>query len=259
MKSLVFDTETTGLPKFTKKHDDPGQPHVVQLGMQLTDDAKREVLMSINLLIYAGKDSEPKAFEVHKKTPDLLRKFGVHPELAVHLFIVLANMVDRLVAHNIDFDEWMLKCECARLDLNYPTNITTFCTMKNSQRVGTHAGGKWPKLIEVYREMVNPKGFINAHDALADVNACREVFWALLDEQDGKQEKTKVTVSEDFDGNDFRDYDVDEIKVDRDASWLIVIDEEDFWFPKSQCTLSGDETVITVPNWLAQKKGIYEE
>jgi len=260
MKSLIFDTETTGLPEFTKKHDDPDQPHVVQLGMELTDDAKREVLMSVNLLIAADKESSPQALDVHKKTSKFLDKVGLPSENVIHLFIILTSKVDRLVAHNFDFDEWMMKCECARLDLNYPTNLSTFCTMKNSKRKGTHAGQqKWPKLMEIYREMVDPKGFTDAHDALADVTACRKVFWALLDEQDGKTTRKESKMSSYVDGDESKDYDVDWVKIDRKMSWLVVLEGEEFWLPKSQCTLSEDETTIEIPNWLAQKNGFYEE
>lgn len=262
MKSLIFDTETTGLPDFTKKHDDPDQPYAVQLGMEITDDAKREVLTSVHVLIKVEKESSSKAFEVHKKTPKLLLDFGLPPRMVTELFLLLASKVDRLVAHYVDFDEWIMKCQCARLGLSYPTNIPTFCTMKNSKRKGTHAGQqKWPKLMEIYREMVDPKGFADAHDTSSDVPACRKVFWALLDEQDGKTERkeTKMSPDADFDGDESRSYEVDEVKVDRELSWFVAIDGEDFWFPKSQCELSQDETTILVPNWLAQKKGIYEE
>jgi len=262
VKSLIFDTETTGLVDFGKKPDHPSQPHVVQLGMEVTDDAKREVLMSINLLVRAEKRSHPKALEVHGKDEELLNLLGVSPKTAAQLFLELTSKVDRLVAHNYDFDKRMMQSECARLNLEYPIGKTSYCTMKDSGRSGTHAGRKkWPKLIEIYKEMVNPKGFEGAHDALVDVRACREVLWALIDEQDGKptrEEQIKEVFKDETDSNESRPYKVDEFLRETDAAWYLSIKKEEHWLPKSQCKFDKDDLIVMIPNWLAQKKGLYE-
>ena len=264
MKSLIFDTETTGLVNFKQKPDHPSQPHVVQLGMEITDDAQRIVLMSINLLIRAEKASEPGALKVHGHSPELLAKSGLPPFMAAQLFLHLTTTVDRLVAHNLDFDAMMMQGECARLGLEYPIDKTTFCTMKDSKHQGTHANGrtKWPKLIEIYKEMVNPKGFSGAHDALVDVRACREVFWALLDEQDGKlsnKERIAEVYKDSTDGDDMKPYDVEEYIRSSENAWLVQIDGEEFWLPKSQCEFDEVDMIVMIPNWLAKKKGLYED
>lgn len=265
MISLIFDTETTGLVDFAKKPDHPSQPHVVQLGMQLTDDSKREILVQVGILVRAEKMSEPKALEVHNRTPELLDAVGVSPKIACELFLQLADKANRLVAHNLDFDSRMMQCECARLNLDYPIGKDGFCTMKDATgHQGTHAGGrtKWPKLIELYKEMVDSKGFSGAHDALVDVNACRQVLWALIDEQDDKvtnADKIKEAFADADESADKKPYDVEELIRTSEKAWFISVDGETIWVPKSQCDFDQDDMIIMIPNWLAKDKGIYEE
>ena len=38
---------------------------------------------------------------------------------------------------------------------------------------------KWPKLSEAYETLVDEEGFEGAHDAMADVRACRAVYYKL--------------------------------------------------------------------------------
>ena len=60
-----------------------------------------------------------------------------------------------------------------------------FCTMLNTVeivKIPGRKGYKWPKLDEAYRILVDPDGFEGAHDALADVKACRKVFYNLKKE-----------------------------------------------------------------------------
>ncbi len=266
MKSLVFDTETTGLVEFTKKHNDPVQPHAVQLGMELIDDDKEEVISSVGLIIRAEKKSHPKAEDVHRITSEVMDAVGIPPKMAADLFLTLATKADRLVAHNIDFDQWVMKCECARLNLEYPIGKPTFCTMKDSGRSGTHAGRtKWPKLIEIYKELVDPNGFEGAHDALSDVIACRKVLWALkkLKNNEETKEDMHENPSEDYDeGSEMREYEFEEIIVDKDdlKSWKIKFEDDLIdWIPKKVCTLNKKHGTVSIPNWLARKKGLLEE
>ena len=49
-------------------------------------------------------------------------------------------------------------------------------------------------------------------------------------------------------------YDFEEIKKETDKAWLITIEGDDYWFPKSQCRIEGD--TIVMPIWMAQDKGL---
>ncbi len=43
---------------------------------------------------------------------------------------------------------------------------------------GEYGAYKWPQLQEAYKHFFN-KEFDNAHDALADVTACKDVYFAI--------------------------------------------------------------------------------
>ena len=50
-------------------------------------------------------------------------------------------------------------------------------------------------------------------------------------------------------------FDYDELKYETDAAWLLDIDGEELWFPKSKCDIDDDQT-IAVPEWSAKEKGL---
>jgi hypothetical protein len=53
-------------------------------------------------------------------------------------------------------------------------------------------------------------------------------------------------------------YEVDELINETDDAWLVSIDNEEFWLPKSQCDMDDpdDPDWVTIPDWLAEKKGL---
>lgn len=59
----------------------------------------------------------------------------------------------------------------------------------------------------------------------------------------------------DYDRNDEK-YTVlfDELIVETDMSWLLDIDCEEMWFPKSLCRIEDDQ--IIMPYWLAEKNNL---
>lgn len=48
---------------------------------------------------------------------------------------------------------------------------------------------------------------------------------------------------------------IDELKAETDKAYLVVIEGDEYWLPKSQCELEDD--TITMPSWLAEKNGLY--
>jgi len=55
---------------------------------------------------------------------------------------------------------------------------------------------------------------------------------------------------------DLQAIDYDEIKHETEAAWFVEIGGEDFWLPKSMCELEEEQSVIFIPLWLCEKKGI---
>ncbi len=91
-----------------------------------------------------------------------------------------------LVAHNINFDMGIIK-DAWPFAYRLMEGKEQYCTMRKAHSivslVGTHAGRtKFPKLIEAYRHFYG-KDFDNAHDAMADIRACRDVYFALYEER----------------------------------------------------------------------------
>lgn len=197
MPVLFFDTETTGFLNDKVAIDSDQQPWLLQLGCRLDAD-DGELLAELTTLVKVPEGTEvPEgALNVHGITADKAINFGIDPMYAISTFHMLAMVSDTVVAHNLDYDMGILRVAYARLgrsgrftDELQPKNA--FCTMKNTVDIvkapGRGNGYKWPKLIEAYQVLVDPEGFQNAHDAGADMLACRDVFYALKSRQASPQ------------------------------------------------------------------------
>lgn len=180
---LFIDTETTGFLRKGVPLVHPSQPHIVQLAALLTD-AKGDVKGSINTIIRPDGWTVPEeAANVHGITTDEATQFGVPIDRAILLLIGMAWKAKTVVAHNIDFDVRIVNCETGRLSLPDPLlTMEPYCTMLHSMEKvgipGKYGDFKWPKLIEAYRHFFEEEDF-DAHDAMADVLACKRIYFAL--------------------------------------------------------------------------------
>ena len=192
---LAFDTETTGVNNRRLPADHPSQPDMVQLAAILFDADTGETLSSVNLLVKNTVEIEQKAMEIHGKTPELLDKVGVPRRSALSIFHGMILKADFLVAHNLAFDLFIMHTAYLRENIS-PSELLNkeqFCTMLHTTELMKlpherypRLGYKWPSLKEAYEKFVDPAGFENAHDALADVNACVKVFLSLQKKETGK-------------------------------------------------------------------------
>lgn len=181
---LFFDTETTNLYNLKAPHDDPSQPHIVQLAACLTD-AMGNVMGSMNMIIASPVPSEPKALEAHGITDEIVKRFGMPLTEALNTFWMLQEKAETLIGHNVSFDRKMLRTAFHRAGLhNFLAEFEkrrTFCTMQASTplcKLPGSRGYKWPKLVEAYRHFFDEE-LEGAHDAMIDVMACKDVFFAL--------------------------------------------------------------------------------
>lgn len=53
-----------------------------------------------------------------------------------------------------------------------------------------------------------------------------------------------------------QEYEYAEMKAETDRAWLLTVENEDIWFPKSQCEVDTKRKTIDVPNWIARQKGL---
>jgi DNA polymerase-3 subunit epsilon len=105
MKVLAFDTETTGLPLWSKSSSDPGQPHIVQFAAIMWNDEADEELRFVDVLVKPdGWTIPPEMTAIHGITNEVATEKG-HPEgNVIACFVKLASEADRLVAYNVSFD-----------------------------------------------------------------------------------------------------------------------------------------------------------
>ena len=174
---LFFDTETSDLPDYRSA---PGahQPHVVQLAAILVDGDKQETLTT--MIQPQGWSIHPKAQATHGISVEQALAEGVPVAQAIERFDALLRRAGLAVAHNIRFDRLLLDSEYLRLGRKaaWPD---TFCTMAASTdivKIPNFKGYKWPTLAEAYHHFLK-RPLPRAHDALADVQACKDIFQKL--------------------------------------------------------------------------------
>ncbi len=181
---FFFDTETTGLPRDWKAplRDLDNWPRMVQLAWLLCDAAGNE-------LAGASRVIRPQGYVIPREAS---RIHGITTERALEEGIPLADAIDEVlpqiekaaaaIAHNISFDEKILAAECLRLGRPHPfAKKKTRCTMKESTdfcAIPGMYGFKYPNLTELHRKLFQ-QAFADAHDALADVRACKAAYYEL--------------------------------------------------------------------------------
>lgn len=189
---LFFDTETTGFFHDRLPVDHPDQPYIVQLAAQLCDD-DGSVIAGFSFVVDPGigvVSIPDRAAEVHGITDEVAARFGVSSEFALSAFTHLYQRADLVCAHNIKFDRGVIEAAISRHYRKVmPLRKPLFCTMEAATPIinlppteRMKAVGfdkpKPPKLEECVRHFFN-EDLIDAHDAMADVVACRRVYLHL--------------------------------------------------------------------------------
>ena len=185
---LFLDTETSGMYRFKKPHDDPSQPWIVQLGFILST---RDAIYQEGNLIIQARDRiiEPGAEAVHCITKETANKIGFSESLVIEVLAELIKHSTLIVCHNTAFDikvirsavhEWFDDGLMDRL------KGPTFCTMMKGTPIcnlpGRYGRPKWPKLQELHKHLFGEE-FKDAHDALADVRATRRCYYEMTKEK----------------------------------------------------------------------------
>lgn len=195
MTAIFFDTESTGL----KTYDNPTfKPKLVQLGCILQDLDTGRVLAELNLINDLAGDIPEGASNVHGISTEMAAKFGVPMMLIDETFAALMDKADVVVAHNIAYDRDIVHDNMPETEIVMP-HVPQFCTMQASVyivKAPLSEKQKWfftqhpekqdapfkvPNLTETFRHFYG-KPFEGAHDAMADIRACRDVFFTLLEQ-----------------------------------------------------------------------------
>ena len=188
MGYLIFDTETTGLPKdFSAPVSNSfNWPRVVQIAWQF-HDYKGTLLESSSFLIDPNNFEVPfEAEKIHGISTALAKKEGIPLEKALTDFLSILKKTSLVVGHNIGFDIKVILAEFYRLNISNTLDklpILDTCSEKTAFICKIQGGKKgkykFPKLSELYSFLFNTS-FQEAHNASADVEATSRCFFELI-------------------------------------------------------------------------------
>lgn len=182
---LFLDTETTG---FSKNGNliQPGQARVCQIAMLLTDGEGKSLNEFSSLIRPDGWVVGDGAKAVHGFSTEMCERFGINFKAMVSLYQRLASMATGIVAHNSEFDRKMMEIEEEYHTPSYKKVITPWIdTMKPNTDIvkAPHKNGgngyKWPTLEETLVFYTGRSLGNTAHNAMYDVQACRDIFFAM--------------------------------------------------------------------------------
>jgi DNA polymerase III subunit epsilon len=181
---IVFDTETTGLPKDWKApvSQVDNWPRLVQLGWMLFN-ADKELVSEANLIVQPNGFTIPlQASKIHGITQERALSEGQPVGVVLAQFRAALDAAQVVVAHNLDYDEKVMGAEFIRASLPdllagkqklcTKTAATNYCQLPGKY------GYKWPTLDELHRKLFGG-GFEDAHNALGDVRATARCYFEL--------------------------------------------------------------------------------
>jgi DNA polymerase-3 subunit alpha len=185
---LIFDTETTGLPKRwgAPLTDSENWPRCIQIAWQI-HDKKGALVSHKNFLIQPDDFTIPfDSEQVHGISTALASAKGVSLEEVLSEFQTALKEVRYIVGHNVSFDRNIMGAEFLRADLSDPLEgkaVIDTCTEETAQlcQLPGGRGGKFklPTLGELYHFLFN-ESFKEAHNATADVEATTRAFLELI-------------------------------------------------------------------------------
>lgn len=184
MKYLIFDTETTGLPKSRKPFQESGPnnwPHIVSISWVIYDVEQNRIEKKRRYIITPmGWEIPEEAVRIHGIDTQKANVEG-HPLKDV-LMEFMSEPVVALVAHNMEFD-YNVVGSAIKYDLDLEFSgfyQKRYCTMELSRDIcklkSLFAKPKPPKLSELYEHVFkrqpNPTSL---HDSLYDTLILTEI------------------------------------------------------------------------------------
>ena len=185
---LIFDTETTGLPKRWDAPitDTDNWPRCIQIAWQLHDELGNLVEQQ-DMLVKPDSFNIPyEAEQIHGISTTLAEQEGVSLNETLELFNEALAKAKFVVGQNVDFDVNIMGCEFHRMGIaNQLTELPVLdtCTEATAElcKIPGGRGGKFklPTLTELH-EFLFGEPFAEAHNATADVEATTRCFLELV-------------------------------------------------------------------------------
>ena len=207
MRVLVFDTETTGLPK--SKFINPDMlslwPHIVQFSYVIYDTDVSDITDTYDKIVKLPSNISitEEVAKIHGITNEISNEKGIEINDVLNEFFQQLQTIDLLVGHNISFDINMIMVELLRgiyecstiskkllktykKNLYLLTNFNIYCTLKESiticnikavDRYGKEYI-KFPKLLELHKVLFTSEPN-NLHNSFNDILVTLRCFIKL--------------------------------------------------------------------------------
>ena len=197
---LIFDTETTGLPKIWDApiSDTDNWPRCVQIAWQLHDDMGNCIEHEEYLVQPEGFNIPFDAEKIHGISTELAQEKGAPISIVLSKFNEALNKAKFVIGHNVGFDLNIMGAEFFRED--FPNKLQELpvldtCTEQTASlcKLPGGRGGKFklPTLSELY-EFLFHESFVEAHNASADVEATARCFFELIRLSEYTKEELEV-------------------------------------------------------------------
>lgn len=193
---VVFDAETTGIPLFKERSNDPRQPHLVELAALLysRDGELKETLHYI--VKPDGWEITEETVAVHGITHEHALANGEAESDVIKAFMAMHARASLRVAHNRNFDDRLIRSGIARYMADLPTLADDYkgapgeCTAllskplcqlpptEKMKQTNFKNSFKTPTLGEAFQHFTGC-GLVNSHTALADAQACARIYFAI--------------------------------------------------------------------------------
>lgn len=187
-KYLLFDTETTGLPR--KRNAEPEDlanwPYIVEIAWYLIDE-EGLLVDGCHYIVKQNVSIPLTATKIHHISTQKMLTEGVAAQKVYSEFVESAEKAEYIIAHNLEFDMPIIECELLRNGFDKILFAKKqFCTMKTGRNFCTVydcAGHlKNPKLVELFGELYFNDPYMKiegTHNALADTNMLYRCFMKM--------------------------------------------------------------------------------
>jgi DNA polymerase III subunit alpha len=198
---LIFDTETTGLPRnwAAPITDTDNWPRCIQIAWQLHDEMGNLIEHQDYLIKPEGFNIPFDAERIHGISTELAQARGVALKDVLEKFNIALSKSKFIVGQNVGFDVNIMGCEFYRLEIPSPMAsmpVLDTCTEITASllKLPGGRGGKFklPTLTELHEYLFGQK-FEEAHNATADVEATTRCFLELIKREVFTKEELDVS------------------------------------------------------------------
>ncbi|MHA7844558.1 MAG: DNA polymerase III subunit alpha [Winogradskyella sp.] len=197
---LIFDTETTGLPKRWDAPitDTDNWPRAIQIAWQLHDAMGNCIDHQDYLIKPDGFNIPYDAEKIHGISTELAEEQGISLTEVLEKFNAVLEKTKFVVGQNVGFDLNIMGAEFVREDVANQLQelpVLDTCTEHTAElcKIPGGRGGKFklPTLTELH-EFLFKQPFAEAHNATADVEATTRCFLELVRRKEYTKEQLDV-------------------------------------------------------------------